>query len=107
MNALYISVEQEPCVICLELLDGNKNISSPQSKFMKASCECQYFIHSSCYKQWQTNAPEIRCLICSSDAKPVIEISKMCYELCIGKHLIYCCVIITVISLFWIILLIS
>lgn len=95
------------CVICLEYYDNNNNISILHSNLINANCECEYYIHKTCFSKWLKNRPtnEMNCLICSSNGKPVLTYQQYCQELirkpgckktiiCIYKSIIWCSIII-------------
>ena len=95
------------CVICLEIYDNNKNISILHSNLINAECDCEYYIHKTCFAKWLKNRPtnEITCLICSSKATPVLTYEQLCEELlrkpgckktiiCIYKSIVWCGIII-------------
>jgi len=67
----------ELCVICLEKLDSRKVVSQPHTLFLNCECECNYYIHRSCFEKWADNRPtEISCLICLSKATQVLTLKQ-------------------------------
>ena len=109
-NIIDIKTESESekvCVICLEIYDINKNISISHSNLINAECNCEYYIHKTCFTKWLKNRPtnEINCIICSSKATPVLTYKQLCEELlrkprckkriiCIYNSIVWCGIII-------------
>jgi hypothetical protein len=67
----YINIACEPCVICLECTFEKNKIPFHCNNFIESECECDYYIHKDCFRQWMKARPtnDIKCLICASDAK--------------------------------------
>ncbi len=72
---IKIPIKQDPCVICFDTVDNNGNCCSKSTSLLVADCECSYAIHKTCLSEWMINRPtdEVRCLICSSHAEPVLS----------------------------------
>ena len=73
------------CVICLEAED---EYNSPPYKcdelLIHDTCQCEYYVHDTCLRQWIINRPyydELKCLVCSSP----VERRLSCYEIVLDK----------------------